>query len=277
MAVRVVVDSSAGIPKKVARKLGITVLDLHMTHTEQSEDISTSGLNSLELAAAYARQLERGKDKGLVALHVGKRLSSTWTAAEAAAAVFDGKVHVVDTNTAGMAVGAAAIVAASFAKSGADLPTCVRVAEKTLAASETWLYVNQLEQMRKSGRLSKAASVISAALLATKPILHVKEGKLELATKTRTQAKAFAKLTDLVAERASGDPAFVVIQHSGEEKEASKELKAMLVDALSPDSRVIIRKLTPALVVHTGTGAIGVSAVFNDALELQDPPADAED
>ena len=57
MPVRVVTDTSAGLPEHVARDLGITVLDLHMVGDE--DDKSTSGLSSLELAAAYARQLER--------------------------------------------------------------------------------------------------------------------------------------------------------------------------------------------------------------------------
>ena len=92
MPVRVVTDTSAGLPEHVARDLGITVLDLHMVGDE--DDKSTSGLSSLELAAAYARQLERGGDAGVVALHLSKDLSATWSAAVAASAVFDGSVAV---------------------------------------------------------------------------------------------------------------------------------------------------------------------------------------
>ena len=84
MPVRVVTDTSAGLPEHVARDLGITVLDLHMVGDE--DDKSTSGLSSLELAAAYARQLERGGDAGVVALHLSKDLSAPWSAAVAASA-----------------------------------------------------------------------------------------------------------------------------------------------------------------------------------------------
>ena len=89
MPVRVVTDTSAGLPEHVARDLGITVLDLHMVGDE--DDKSTSGLSSLELAAAYARQLERGGDAGVVALHLSKDLSATWSAAVAASAVSHGR------------------------------------------------------------------------------------------------------------------------------------------------------------------------------------------
>ena len=122
MPIRVVTDTSAGLPEHVARDLGITVLDLHMLGDE--EDKSTSGLSSLELAAAYARQLERGGDAGVVALHLSKDLSATWSAAVAASAVFDGFVAVIDTQSVGMNVGAAAMAAARIAMDGASLAEC---------------------------------------------------------------------------------------------------------------------------------------------------------
>ena len=112
MAVRIVTDSSSGLPADVVEELGITVLDLHVLDREGREEASTSGLGSLELAAAYARQLERGGDDGVVALHLSNQLSSTYSAAVTASGVFDDKVRIVDTASVGMAVGAAAMAAA---------------------------------------------------------------------------------------------------------------------------------------------------------------------
>lgn len=258
MAVRIVTDSSSGIPAKLAEDLGITVLDLHMVDDEET---STSGLSSLELAAAYARQLERGGDDGIVALHLSKRLSSTWSAGVSASAVFDDAVRVVDTDSAGMAVGAAAIVAASFARAGADLDGCAVAAEATLAMSETWLYLRQLEDMRKSGRLSTTTAMLSAALLATKPILKVNDGKLELAIKTRTQSKAFAKLVGHVVGHADGSPVFAAVQYSGD-KEAASTLAEMLEEALAEGSCVQLVPLTDVVSAHTGEGAIGLSVFY---------------
>ena len=107
MSVRVVVDSSASLPEHVVRELDITVVDLHRMES------TTSGLSSLELAAAYARQLERGGDDGVVVVHLSGQLSSTLSNAKAAAAVFEGAVRVVDTRCAGMVTGAAAMTAAA--------------------------------------------------------------------------------------------------------------------------------------------------------------------
>lgn len=257
MAVRVVVDSSAGLPDEIVRELGITVVDLHLL-----DDESTSGLTSLELAAAYARQLERGGDDGVVALHLSKSFSSTWSAAVAASGVFPGTVRVVETHAAGMTVGAAAMAAATVAAEGATLDEVEAMAQSTIARSETWLYLHQLDGLRKSGRLPTGTAMLSAALLANKPILHIREGKFELAGKTRTQSKAFAKLTELVGERADGEPVFVAIQHADAE-EPAEQLADMLRDALPEGSRVMVEPLVDVIALHTGAGSIGLSVVFS--------------
>lgn len=259
MTVRVVVDSSAGLPAEIVRELDITVADLHLV---DGEERGTSGLSSLELAACYARQLERGGDDGVVALHLSKALSSTWSAAVAASAVFDGSVRVVETDAAGMAVGAAAMAAATVAREGGSLDECEAMAKSTLERSETWVYLHQLDDLRKSGRLPTGTAVLSAALLANKPILRIHDGKLELAGKTRTQSKAFAKLTELVVERAAGEPVFAAIQHADAE-EAAEQLTDMLEAQLPQRSKVMLEPLVDVLSVHTGPGAIGLSVVFS--------------
>lgn len=269
MAVRVVVDSSAGLTDEIVAELGITVADMHVVGPAGAEgddgapdSATTSGLSALELAACYARQLERGGDDGVVALHLGKSLSSTWSAAVSASAVFPGTVRVVETQTAGMAIGAAAMAAATVAREGGSLDECVAMAESTLTRSETWLYLHQLDDLRKSGRLSTGTSVLSAALLANKPILHVSDGKLELAGKTRTQSKAFAKLGELVAERAAGNAVFAAIQHA-DAPEPAAQLAELLRDRLPEGSHVLVEPMSPVLAVHTGSGALGLSVVFS--------------
>ena len=260
MTVRVVVDSSAGLPAEVVRELDITVADMHVVGA--GEEKGPSGLSSLELAACYARQLERGGDDGVVALHLSKALSSTWSAAVAASAIFPGTVRVVETDAAGMSVGAAAMAAATVALEGGDLAACEAMAKSTLARAETWIYLHQLDDLRKSGRLPTGTAVLSAALLANKPILRMHDGKLELAGKTRTQSKAFAKLTELVVERAAREPVFAAIQHA-DAAEAAGQLGAMLEEGLPPGSRVMLEPLVDVLAVHTGPGAIGLSVVFS--------------
>lgn len=261
MAVRVVTDSSACLPEDVAEKFGITVVDLHVVQT--GGDRSTSGLNPLELVACYARQLERGGDDGVVALHISKELSATWSNAVTAAGVFEGGVRVVDTNSVGMSLGKAAIAAAERALAGDDLDTCAEVAVAVLDRSETWLYVHRIDELRKSGRVSATTALVSTAL-ATKPIMHLNDGRLEVVGKTRTQAKAFSKIVEIVAAKiGDGHASITLAQH--EAREAVRKLRDMLVAALglADPNEIDIIEMEQVLAVHSGPGAIAITVVMD--------------
>ena len=230
MPVRIVTDSSACLPDSIIEDLDITVIDLHMMN--RGDDRSTSGLSSLELVACYARQLERGGDEGVLALHLSKELSSTWSNAVAAAAVFDDDmVRVIDTNCIGM-----------------------------------WLYVHRIDELRKSGRLSATTSLMSTAL-AMRPIMHLKDGRLDVAAKTRTPSKALAKIVELVGAYADTNPLFIAIQQH-EARETAKHLQLQLEEALPDGTTFMAVDMDPVLAVHSGPGAIAVSAVQADESEL---------
>lgn len=279
MSVRIITDSSAGLPEEVIEELGITVLDLHVMDAETKDgtvEQSTSGLSALELAAAFGRQMELSRDEdgdecGVLAIHLSRELSSTWSAAVTASGVFPDTVRVIDSGTAGMVQGAAAMAAARLALDGADLDECYDAAQDTLARGRTWVYVHSTEELRKSGRISTATVVLSTALLATKPIMAIQAGRLEMVGRTRTQTKAFTKLVELVQERADGQPCFVAIQHH-EAEDAASALKALLEAVLPEGTSYMELPLTEVVSVHTGSGAIGVSVVFSTEQE-EDVPA----
>ena len=273
MPVRIVIDSSAGLPPQVADDLGITVVPLHLL--EEEDEKTTAGLSALELAATYARQLERGGDEGVVALHLSKELSSTWSAAITACGIFNNKVTVIDTKSIGMCIGAAAMAAARLAQEGASLKDCVELAEDTLTRSKTWIYLHRIDEIRRSGRISTATVVVSTAL-ATKPIMELVDGRIELAARTRTQVKALSKLTELINQRADNQPVFIAIQQF-EAREAARSLEEQLHASLPEGSSVIVTDMDPTLTVHCGPGALGVSAVFSqyEATLADAPTADS--
>lgn len=262
MAVRIVTDSSSCLPDDIAVQLDITVIDLHVMN--RGDDRSTAGLNPLELVACYARQLERGGDEGVVALHISKELSATWSNAVTAAAVFDGGVHVVDTNSVGMGLGLAAVAAAQCAREGGNLEACADAAVAVLERCETWLYVHRIDELRKSGRLSAATALMSTAL-ATKPIMHLKDGRLEVVGKTRTQAKAFAKIVELVKAFANDRLVTITLQQH-EAREAARHLREMLHEELALDDagRIEIVNMEQVLAIHSGPGAVAVTVVLEN-------------
>ena len=102
--------------------------------------------------------------------------------------------------------------------------------------------------------------------LASKPIMRIEDGKIELAAKTRTQTKAFSRLVELILEGAEGEPVFVAIQEN-EARESGRRLSEMLEEVLPEGSTVMMVELSDVLAVHAGPGSLGVSVVYSNHLK----------
>ncbi|MDY6049124.1 MAG: DegV family protein [Corynebacterium sp.] len=262
--VQIVTDSSANLPAWIAENMGIIVVDLHTLG--KASEATTAGLSALELTAVYARALERGGDRGVVAIHIGKELSHTWANAVTAAGVFEkSAVRVVDTDAAGMGLGMAALMAATKARAGEDLQACAEAAAAVLEHTQTFIYVHKLDALRKSGRLSTTTK-LSAALTA-RPIFRLRDGSFELAGKARTGAKAMVRLTELIAAETAEEPVTVAIQQY-EAREMAAGLARQVRAAVPVGSTVFIVDISEALAVHTGPGAIAVSIVQSGCTNL---------
>ena len=290
MTVHVVTDSSSCLTQEMADKAGVTIVDLHTSG--KGAERTTAGLGALELTACYARLLERGGDDGVVAVHISKELSATWSNATTAAGIFDGLVRVLDTNSVAMTNGFAALKAAEVAREGGSLDEVAKAAQAVIAESNLLLYLHRLDTMRKGGRLSPGQTLLSTAL-AIKPILRLTEGKIALAAKTRTQYKAMEKMVEMVtavvtdevqrAAEAGTDPRTVkvavqqvsavevaeklvtsmrenIARTAAAAEDAAKESEALAPKI--PEVDFELMEASEVLAIHSGPGAIAVSTVL---------------
>lgn len=242
MTVCIVTDNSSCLSPEVAAAAGVEILDLHVEGDEGER--TTAALGQLELAAAYGRLVERSNDDGVVALHLSRELSITWANATAAAGVFNGQVRVLNTKSAGMVLGFAALAAADEARRGASLTQVEAAARRVIRNAHLWLYVAKLDALRKGGRLSTGQSILTTAL-AARPIFQLVDGKLGLAGKARTPSKAMDKLYEFLLEAIF--PGIVAALKN--EREATKEAHAEEVKLRSKarakqKSRSTMSKLT---------------------------------
>ena len=272
--VRIVVDDSACLQPRVAENLGIVVVPLGVD--TENNSVSTSAAGPLPLCAAYARALERSSaqapdgsgsvDAGVVALHLGKNLSSTWSNAVSAAGVLD-RVVVVDTDTIGAGVGAAAIAAAKAARNFATLEECVAVAQDVLDRYRLWLYVPSLDSLHKGGRISTGQAML-AAVLAMKPIFGIVNGSLAPVAKCRTSEKVLERMVQMAVhqvEHSDSDTiAPHVLIHHADGGSMVELLRSMLADALPKNTKFRILDFPPSLRAHTGPGAIALGVISSD-------------
>jgi DegV family protein with EDD domain len=271
VSVVVVTDSSARLPADLLGQWDIRVVPLHVlvdgddlrdgvddmpTDLYQRPQVSTAGASPAELAHAYRTAIADSGGDGVVAVHLSTALSSTLGAAQHAAAEFAGLVRVVDSRSAGMGTGFAALAAARAARTGADLDAVAAQAESAATRVSAYIVVQRLDNLRRSGRIGAAASWLGTAL-AVKPLLRVDDGKLVLAQRVRTSSKATAAMVEQVLETVGERRAALAVQHVDNPAGAA-DVAATLASALPACGPAVVTDLGPVLGVHLGSGAVGV-------------------
>lgn len=274
MTVRVVTDSTASLPIEAAGVLVVPLIvtvsgrdgregvdvrpeDVARALGERRLAVTTSRPSPADFAQAYRSLLDAGAT-GVVSVHLSSRLSGTFDSAQLAAAEFGDRVHVVDTATAGAAVGFVALAADDLADAGAQTDEVRAGAAAAAQRTSTLFYVDTLEFLRRGGRIS-AASALFGTALSVKPILHVVNGEVVLREKVRTTGRALARLVDLALEAAGDSTVDLAVQHLGAPDRA-KELQASLVERLAGRvRRSYLTEVGAAIAAHTGPGVIGVA------------------
>jgi DegV family protein with EDD domain len=166
-------------------------------------------------------------------------------------------VAVVDSGSAGMAVGFVALAAANAASAGGDLVAVRSAAELAAKQMSTLFYVDTLEFLRRGGRIGAASALLGTAL-AVKPILHVVGGEVVLREKVRTSARALARLGDLVLEEAGDSDVDIAVQHLDAADRAQALYDLLLTRLGSRVRRSFVSEVGAVVAAHTGPGVIGV-------------------
>jgi DegV family protein with EDD domain len=272
MAVVVVTDSSSRLGDEEREKWRIRQVPLHVIADGQDyrdgvdeipadiisrPKVTTAGATPAELSAAYRQALDDSDGDGVVAVHVSAELSSTVTSAEQAARQFSGAVRVVNSRSAAMATGFAALAAARAAADGLDLNAVEAEALSAAQRVRGYIVVHRLENLRRSGRIGTAASWLSTAL-AIKPLLRIdSDGRLVLAQRVRTAGKALDAMVEHVVAEVGDRPACVAVHHI-ENLAGANEVAHELIARLHPAEPPTVTDMGPVLGVHVGVGAVAV-------------------
>ena len=116
------------------------------------------------------------------------------------------------------------------------------------------LLVDTLEYLARGGRIGGAQAFLGG-LLNIKPILYVREGRIEPLERVRTRRKAMERLAELGAEIAKGRPCQVAIGHAEAEEDA-KVLSGLVHEKLTVVEE-FSSDLGPVISTHTGPGVLG--------------------
>lgn len=234
----------------------------------EGRSVSTSRPSPEAFQSAYATAVERGAT-AIVSVHLSAAISGTCDAAELAARSAGVPVIVVDSRTVASGCGFAVLAAAAAARGGASAEEVAEVARRRSAASVTYFCVENLDYLRRGGRIGAAQALLGSAL-AVKPLLTVTDGRIASHERVRTMSRALGRLEELAQEALSrpanggsdgssdhaASGADIAVLHL-DNRSAADRLARLLAGAGSGGS-VTVTEMSAVLGVHCGPGTVGV-------------------
>ena len=273
--VRIVTDSSCDLPQSVADELGIVIVPLTI-RIDDVEYVDRADLGPAEFWAKCAaaaelpstaapapgqfeeayRQLRADGASSIVVISLSAALSATMQSAELAARAVAGdiRVDVVDSQQVTLGLGVIVSEAARLARSGGSHDAVVSLARDLSTRTKVWGALDTLENLKKGGRIGGAKAMLASAL-AIKPIIEVRDGKVEEGGKQRTRSKALAFLVDKL--RDAGNIEQLAVLHA-----ACPDVDAF-VEMLRPHfaGDIIVGDIGPVVGSHAGAGTIGIAYI----------------
>ena len=224
---------------------------------------TTSAPSPGKFAEAFAQAFQDGAES-VLCFCVSSEVSATYGAAMTARELTPHlDITVIDTRSLSMAFGFMVLEAAEAINAGSTKEEAI--ARAMAVGDHTHLYaaLSTLKYLAMSGRVSQVAAGF-ASVLSVKPILTIRNGKLELLERVRTQSKAYERVIDLAAKAALGKGIQRLCILHVNALESARAFETRLRQSLAYPPDVLFVELTPGLSIHSGAGLVGVCFVTGD-------------
>lgn len=274
--IAVVADSCADIPANVAIEYGIRMIPLiinyrdasyrdrvdiqpHEVYARFSEEIPKTSLPApAEVVRAFDDLAAEGHTHVCV-VSISSGLSGTFEMMRSVAAGYAGmRIEVVDSRSIALGSGFVAITAAQAAIENATFDQVVEVARAAADKSEVFFCLGTLDYLYAGGRIGKVTHSLGTAF-DIRPIITCDASGVYVTHAKAHGRKASLKKTVSAAQKALGDSRAyrVAIVHGDAEKEA-RDIYDRAAELFPAAKEVYFGQISPALVVHTGPGLVGI-------------------
>ena len=219
----------------------------------------TSALNTQNYLDYFEPVLKEGKD--ILYVHFSSKLSGTFEHMKVAIDELkqkypDRKITTFDTETLCGGAGIQAIEACKLHNAGASDEEVVKFLTEFKDKMAVYFYVDSLQYLKRGGRISTMSAVFGT-MLNIKPILTVKEGRLEKLTTVKGVKKAIDFIYNKFVEEYGEDDRYEVWVLDADNKQVGDELAEKIRQT---GKKMNLRRffVGPVIGAHAGPGTSGV-------------------
>lgn len=279
MKIAIVTDSGSGLTKEEALHKGIFYLPLQIIIQDKmfldgeninveeiyeylrNGEMPTTSMPPMGLMENLFQALKRDGYDEVIAIPLTSGLSSTSSVMQAVAKECNMKLHCIETFTTCHVQRYISECAVHLVELGLSVDEIVRRLNASVAHSETLIIPDDLQHLKRGGRLTPLAAALGG-LLKIKPILRLDGlslGKIDVFDKVRTMSKAQQKAVSTFKEKELDASYTLTVLHSGSPMEGEK-LKG-LMEATFPGIDLYFGLIGAVISAHTGLGCLGIQYI----------------
>lgn len=272
---KIICDSLADIPENLVKQYDIEVIPLtiiindieykdgqNLTNEEFyklikecNEIPKTSQATYIQFAEIFKKYLDQ--EKKILYISGSSKVTGTYQSAMITKNDLQGEIHIFDSLNLSYGCGAQVVTACEMNEEGKSIEDIIKKLEEIRDNILVLFAVDNLDYLKKGGRLSASKAVIGS-MLSIKPILQMQDGFIVNIDQARGHKKVISKLISITKEHFKNDTEEkrIGIAHGDNEVEFEK-LKEAINSELN-FTKMTETKIGPSIGSHTGAGTIGL-------------------
>ena len=280
--IALLVDSGTDVPAEIMSQYGMYMLPLQIIYKDRTytdkvditaeeiyqrlpQEIPSTSLPDGETINKIFDRIKADGYEQVLAVTISSGLSGTYNVVRLMGEQRnDLDIFVLDTKNIGIGAGLQAIRAAELLNEGVTWQELKEQLLQEVVRNKVFFNVATLEYLQKGGRIGLVASILGNALKLNPIISCNDEGIYYTVAKSRGRKKSLDKTVELVKQYIGNHKQFSLAVAQGDALAEAKEMKTRLEQEFPQVKEIFFGQISPALVVHTGPGLLGVGVQLLD-------------